>query len=489
MVPEVPSEFDDEALAGRAPQRASQSPRGAQPGDAIASLASGQSSETSRNREEGKEGARGTLGPDGSPAQKNLAAQQLRSQSTASVAQDDAISFDPRVLDGESVSSISLSPKTTTGSEDWLSVNFHVNFAGFDALAKQLDYAQECATKDLKVGDEVQFGDVRFLVSARGARQGRGDKSIFMRWRLTAENGLVLLLMNRGEAHKTMPNVSVRATSLLLMRLGFNRVWSLMQYCIEAMGGEIVGNKVSRVDPCVDLPGTDISEFVEPFNQRWVVSRSRKHAKYAIGTFVNEYLESKRHTGISIGTAPLMCRIYEKLVESQRDIQKRAVLEATRWGGLPTCACRVEFEILRPKLKQLGIGTVEDWINKRGDVWDWLTSDWLRLTDGPVDRKHANRTPIHPVWEKTRQAGFAWCGEATGQELRPLPKLHVDSSRQVNMVLGIFKGMFARVGKEIEDNYQFFREVEFAIRDAVGDRDMAAEIARKSLELGTNGIQ
>jgi hypothetical protein len=423
----------------------------------------------------------------GSPDSK-VAAQQLPSLSAASAEEDDDISFDPSQFGGESDPSISLSPKTITGQEDWLTVNLHVNFAEFEKLARKLDDAQIGATKDIKGDDEVQFGNIRFLVAARGARQGSGKNTIFMRWRLTAENGLVVLVMNRGESHRTMPNVSVRATSLLLMRAGFNRVWELMQYCVVSMGGDIVANKVSRVDPCVDLAGTDISEFVEPFNQRWVVSRSRAQAKYAIGTFVNEYLASKRHTGISIGKAPLMCRVYDKLVESQRDVQKLAVLEASRWGGMPECATRVEFEVHRAKLKQFGVDTVEDWIAMRGDILDVLTRDWLRLTAGPVDRNHANRSSIHPVWQKTRDAFFAWCGRPCGHELRPLPKLEINSSRQVAMVIGIFCGMFARVGKDIYDNEKFFREVEAAIRDGVGDSDMSARVARKALELGVVGI-
>jgi hypothetical protein len=48
--------------------------------------------------------------------------------------------------------------------------------------------------------------------------------------------------------------------------------------------------------------------------------------------------------------------------------------------------------------------------------------------------------------------------------------------------------MFARVGKDIYDNEKFFREVEAAIRDGVGDSDMSARVARKALELGVVGI-
>lgn len=95
---------------------------------------------------------------------------------------------------------------------------------------------------------------------------------------------------------------------------------------------------------------------------------------------------------------------------------------------------------------------------------------------------------MHPVWEKTREAFLAWCGEPTGQKLSPLPTLEISSSRQVATVIGIFCGMFARIGKDIYDNEKFFREALFAIQDVVGDRDMAAEVARKAIELGVVGI-
>lgn len=449
---------ENEALAGLAPERPE---RRSEPGDASASPASGRTS-SSGNRKEGRGGLgeRGLVSPD--------------------------LSFDPAILDRHGDPSNSPCQKTITGSEDWLTVNFHVNHSHFEELAKSLDDAQRAAAVGDSKNDEIQVGDVRFMVASRGAKQGRGDKSIYMRWRLVSEYGLVLLLMNMPKAHKTMPNVTARATSLLLMRFGFHRVWESMQYCIEQLGGVIEKNKLSRVDACVDLPGIPIIDFVEPFSKNWVVSRSRLRSNYAVGTFVNEYLQGKRHTGFTIGKSPLLCRVYDKLVESQFDIQKQAILEATRWGGAPEHATRVEFQIERQKLKQFGIDSVDDWKSKRAEVVHELMTNWLRLTDGPVDRKHADRSNMHPVWQRTREAFFAWCGESTGEELQPLPKLDVKPSRQVNMAIGILKGLFARVGKDIEDNDQFFREVNFVIREAVHERDldMASEVARKSRELG-----
>jgi hypothetical protein len=444
--------------AVRAPEGRCESPDGAQHGEATASPAFASQSLAHRNREED----RGSGGEASSPAD---------------------ISFDPEHLEATGSPNNLPVAKRNPSQEDWLTVNFYVDFPSFDELAQRLDRAQEAAAKNLKGDDELQFGDVRFLVAGRGARQGRGDKSIHMRWRLVAENGLVLLLLNRATSHETLPNVSARATSLMMMQLGFMQVWQLMQYCIEAMGGEIVGDKISRVDPCVDLPGTAIEEFVRPFQQDWFVSRTRSHANYAVGVFMNEYMQGRQHTGFTFGKSPMMCRVYDKLVESRRDENKLAVLKAMRWGGLPECATRVEFQIERAKLKQFGVDTVADWIAMRADVLDELTTSWLRLTAGPVDRRNAKRAPIHPVWELTRTAFFEAYGKAAGLVLEPLQPMELNPSRFVASAVGSLRGMFARVGKDIRDNEHFEREALAAIRDGIRERDMATEVTRKTLEL------
>jgi len=401
---------------------------------------------------------------------------------------DSATSFDPAALDQGGDPSNSPPQKTTTGGEDWLTVNFYVNHQAFESLSAQLDEAQSWAASGIQGKDELQIGDVRFIMSARGARQGAGSKAVQMRWRMQSEHGLTLLLLNRETAHATLANVQARASSLLLMRLGFERVWALMQYCVEALNATIVDNKLSRVDACVDLPELAVAELSRAFNQGWVISRSRKRANYAEATFMNDYLVGRESTGFTVGKSPLMLRVYDKLRESMLDPQKLAVLDSQRWGRRPSCATRVEFQIQRGKLKQFGVDTVEDWLQYRRQVVDELTSSWFRLTAGPVDRKHAGRTEVHPAWLHVQEAFAAWTGEPSGRALKPMPRLWFDSSRAYAMVVGILKGNFAKIGKIIQDNEQFYREVMFAVRDAVGSRDMAAEIARKALELGSDGL-
>ena len=384
------------------------------------------------------------------------------------------------------------SPKTTTGGEDWLSVNFYVNFPEFDDLSHKLDLAQAAAV-DLAskshsdetpaFNDVIKAEGIRFIVSPRGARLG-GTGGLGMKWRLQSQHGLSVLIANMSEAHKSVPNVSVTATSLPLMHWGFDQVWPMMQDYIGALGGETRQNKLSRVDACVDLAGIGVEEFCGPFSRDWIVSRARQRDSYEAGLFASQHRAGRRPTGFAVGKSPLRLRVYDKLLESSKSPEKLALLVARRWGTRPVKATRVEVQISREKLKQLGVDSVEDWISKRTAILEKLTTSWFRITGGPVERNHADRSAENPIWTRTRNAFSEWSGARLSSELDPLPKLEIDTSKQMAQILGSFVGMFARVGKQIADNEMFFREVEFAIRDTVGRREMAAEVRRRALELG-----
>lgn len=440
--------------------------------------------------------------PNRGPAPAADAQQRKRGAATdgdeptavAKSAASDSPSFDPSSFTGGGGPSNTPPQKTThpkkpiPGGEDWLSVNFYVNHLNFAATAHVLDQAQLAAQAGRTGDDEVQLGEVRCIVHAHGAKQGGGLKAQHMRWRLQTEQGLTLLIMNRAEAHVTQPNVSATATSLMLMRHGFETVWGLMQYVVEQLGCEIVRNKLSRVDPRIDLPEIPVGMFADPFRCDWFVTRAKGSGKYAQTESVGEYSSSKRSTGFTVGKHPLILRVYDKLKESQRDLLKLAVLKAQRWDGLPRAATRIEIELGRKKLKQKGIDTVEDWIAKRGDLINLIMRDWFRLTEEPVDRQHANRAKTHPLWEMARTQFSKCYGEPIGYDLSPLPPLEIDTRQRVAGAVGIFKGLFARTSLEIADNEHFLREVETEIRNHIQDRDMAAEVRRKAIELGVEGL-
>ncbi len=426
--------------------------------------------EAERASNEPRRSASRTSGERGEPAGRGAPG----SGAAAGPPRDD-VSFDPALWDREGDPSNTPTQKTISGGEDTLEVQLYVDFREFPKLRDALDAARAAAECGSVGDDEIQLGRERGIVAPGGYRQGQGPKGAWMRWRLRTESGVELGIMNRAESHKTMPNVAVRIGSAALMQHGTDFMWNRARYLVEQLGGKIRSNKLSRVDVCVDLPGVPVEGFVELCRADRFVSRGKKRAMFD---------EGRKATGYSIGGKQVMLRVYDKLDETKHDALKRALLKANRWGVLPNSATRVEFQMRRGKLKQLGVDSVEDWFEKRATVCEWLTNDWFRLTEGPVDRKHADRAAVHPLWVSVQGLFRDWCGKAGDVELTPLNKTQIDVNQQMKTVVGILVGVYARLGRQIRDNRHFILDVELTIREMISDRDMAEEVARRRRELG-----
>lgn len=437
-------------------------------------------------------GSGGTAGgPPGSAAGDNMAAQQ-------SIALDPAITFDPAEFDRQGDTGITPCQKPTTGGEDWLSVNFWVAFDNFEELKTKLDTAQVAArsrsTPNPRFGsptdgDVIEAGERRLIVQPRGGRLGVGERALAMSWKLRSGQGIDLALANIEDAKGSTPNVNAQASSTTMMWLGFDAVWEEMQSLVECLGGKVHRHNVSRVDAAADLAEVAIDEFYKPFAAGHLVTRAKFREAYKEARFVSEHFAGTQPTGFAIGKSPLRLVVYDKLLEISRNADKRALLQANRWGGLPEVATRVELQLRRAKLKQFGVDTVDDWWHKRSAIIDKLTSEWLRFTDGPVDRKHASRAPTLPIWERTREAFRDWTGLSVGADLSPLPLGRSDTSKQVAQLVGLGLGILVRSNKDIYNNAIFFREIEALVRDGVGRRDMAVEFNRKLLELGRESFE
>ena len=379
-------------------------------------------------------------------------------------------------------------PALSLGGEDWLTVNFYVNHNNFTKLSKQLDRAKEAAQLGNLIDSMIEIGDFKVHMQESGAKQGGGSKAQRVRWVLKTEQGLTLKLLNREQAHETQPNVTVTSGSVLLMRYGIDSVWELMQHVVQSLDCEIIQNKISRVDANVDLPGIPVGIFTDAYRNDFFVTRAHNNT---IHTEIQsaEHRNRKRDTGFTIGKSPLRLDVYDKTYESRNDPLKLSVLEAHRLGENCKVATRVEFQIRRAKLKQFGIDTVKDWFKQRGSVVRYLAEEWFRLTHEPIDPLHANRAETHAFWQLVQQR-FAECYDSPSGEIifDPLPTLTIETSKRVKTIIGGLKGVMARSGTIVEDLEQFIRETVFMIRDQLADRDIAAEIQQKRIELGINHL-
>ncbi len=451
------------------PRRASP-PGGPSPGDAQPG------GDASRHREEGKEGSRGTLGPDGSPVQENQSAQK----SASPCPPDGYITNRPPNRPPE---------KTNAGGEDWFEVSLYLSYRNFHGLSAVLDAARKAAENGEEGDDTVFFDGVSYLVRPSGASAGNDKKRVYCRWQLQSENGLVIQLMNRAQPHLTMPNGNVRATSLLLMRLGAERVWGLAQESLRSIGCILERNKLSRVDPCVDMPEMRIQSLCEPYSAGNYVTRARastyfEYEDHVVETNSEVHSFGRRQTGFVVGQGSLKLRVYDKCREANKVVEKITAAVDHRWGYWTPWASRVEFRIRRETLKDFGVDTVADWFAKRAEICEYLCTKWFRLTSGPVDRDHADRAETLPEWQLIQQAFAAWTGKPNYVGFQPVAKEEFLPSQLIQQAIGLLVSYFARTGTRIESNQHFIETTSSILKKLTRPRNLVSEIERRTLELG-----
>jgi hypothetical protein len=163
---------------------------------------------------------------------------------------------------------------------------------------------------------------------------------------------------------------------------------------LNGEGASIVSIRVSRVDPCIDILLPEDSWTMELINFR--VTRS----KYAAPHF-----NGKNLTGISIGKGKISARLYDKPLEIKQQSKKYWMFDI--WGvkDVPEHykIIRVEFQLRRRLLIELGIDTELDLFESIGNLWAYCTEKWFKFQDRPGNH-HTMRKTLD--WWKIVQKGF-----------------------------------------------------------------------------------
>lgn len=306
------------------------------------------------------------------------------------------------------------------GGEDWLEVCLYVRWQTerWQTLTATLDVLKEAGTpRDgakicAPLRTQALSSDGEYLVQPVGYRLGDKRKGPQVKYAIERQ-GVKFGILNRQEPHETIPNVHVIISGdAMLFHGGVDRVWTMVCAWLADLGAEIIESKVSRVDVAVDLPGVDVREFYDAFLAGRVITRAKKAKQFGEDAW-RAHHAGRKATGITIGNAP-MVRVYDKLAEC-KDPGVREMLKEQRWGGkIPEKATRVEFQLRgdflkegrwfgfslrRSSRKMRAIVSVQDWINQRVQVCEYLTRKWLRFVTDGLDRRHTERAENMPVWE------------------------------------------------------------------------------------------
>jgi hypothetical protein len=115
------------------------------------------------------------------------------------------------------------------------------------------------------------------------------------------------------------------------------------------------------------------------------------------------YWEQSYYSGCSFGLGgDISCRLYNKTLEIKKS--KKTYLSGpwaeAGWLG-EKAVWRLEFQLRRSVLKQLGVYTPVDLENNLEGIWKYAMTSWLRLTIPDCD-SNQTRWVDHPLWIKLR---------------------------------------------------------------------------------------
>jgi len=155
---------------------------------------------------------------------------------------------------------------------------------------------------------------------------------------------------------------------------------------------------VSRVDLCVDFITDHPLETI--IDTDWVTKAKD----------MDRYTVQRQFSGWVIGRGKISARLYNKTLEMNK--KPRPYLEdlwrQSGWDGHQD-VWRLEFQIRRDCLRELGVITFGSLMQKLSGLWNYSTQDWLRLSIPNQNDKTQTRWPTASVWEALQNA--EWLGD------------------------------------------------------------------------------
>ena len=239
----------------------------------------------------------------------------------------------------------------------------------------------------------------------------------------------ITILFSHHPADGRFPNCRLEVGSMSCWNPGWKDAWEKFLSLLKFNGGTLIKHNIRRGDLAVDLLECDFAETGFIDSSRWISKGSKK-----IHTVEEDYVPSYK----SFGKGAMMLRCYDKTMELKNDSVKSDFFNA-QWaehlGFVPEHVTRVENQLCRRVLKDLGIHTVDDLEQNLNSIWLYCVggegqNGWSRFCSSIIPI-HARRSKNHdsysvdPLWEYIRSARF---DSAPPVKLvrAPKPKPHFD---------------------------------------------------------------
>lgn len=203
------------------------------------------------------------------------------------------------------------------------------------------------------------------------------------------------LKIGRWAKSKSRPNIMAEIRSEMLWRIGAKNSTDFIVSMLSEMGFEIEIVKPSRVDLCIDIlfpKSAWDKELIE-----YAVTKASERAIYM--------KKAGKYSGMSFGRGEIMARLYDKGLEIRDHSKKFWMFDVWEIIEIPTgkIMLRVEFQLRREPLKELGINTLDDLFEKKESIWTYCTIKWLKFQDNI--NAHADQRNTMPWWSVV-QSGY-----------------------------------------------------------------------------------
>lgn len=196
---------------------------------------------------------------------------------------------------------------------------------------------------------------------------------------------------------KRAPLAHVQISSELLTLKSTENAVDELTSIIEILGLLAGEPNTSRVDLCVDFVTDYPLETIVDMD--WV-TKAKDMDRYSV---------QRQFSGWVIGRGRISARLYNKTLEMKK--KPRPYLEdlwnESGWDGVQS-VWRLEFQIRRDCLRELGVITFASLMQNLSGLWNYATNNWLRLALPNQNDKTQTRWPTAPVWEVLQ--GADWDG-------------------------------------------------------------------------------
>jgi len=273
------------------------------------------------------------------------------------------------------------------------------------------------------------------LKSADGMREMAYEVKPFgkegYQWVLTSPEYAIKL--GNWTAPRSRPSAMIDFRSETLWMHGLVESIDRILTLLQSVGAHASNVRASRIDVCVDLMIQ--AGLWDRMLEDHAVTRARNKCARHNG---------RDFTGFEFGGNEFRCRIYDKDLEIRQKSKKVWMYDIWNIDELPEQlrVIRVEFQLRREILRELGIDTIWSFVNHPRNLWAYCTHCWLKFTDDPQTETRFQVTL--PFWE-TVQEGFM--GGQCGNPLIRAKAVNVSRKQLAQQLMGQFTSLIA-IGTE-----------------------------------------